>query len=382
MKKPLEGLRVCDLSQNLAGPYCTQILADLGADVIKIEPPGGDPARDWGPPFWGDDGTLFLAANRGKRSVVLDLKTETGLHALYRLAETSDIFVQALRPGVAERLGFGYEKIRGVRGDIIYLTVSAFGPEGPLSHLPGYDPLMQAFTGVMSLTGQTDGPPARVGGSVVDFGTGMWGAIAIQAALRDRDRTGEGTHLDVALMDTSLIWVSYHLMGQLATGITPTRQGSGLASIAPYRAFETRDGHLMISAANDGIFARLCEALELPELAADPRFATNPLRVEHREALVRVLQEKMSGYGTAELWELLSERDVPCAPIQDVAQVVENEQVKASGMLPPAPNPAVDGYRDLSLPLRMGGGRPRAEEAPPAIGEHTDEVLRELGLRD
>jgi len=382
MKKPLEGLRVCDLSQNLAGPYCTQILADLGADVIKVEPPGGDPARDWGPPFWGDDGTLFLAANRGKRSITLNLKTEEGLTALHRLAETSDIFVQALRPGVAERLGFGYDRIRVLRPDIIYLTVSAFGPEGPLSQFPGYDPLMQAFTGIMSVTGQADGPPARVGGSVVDFGTGMWGAIAIQSALSEREKSGEGAYLDVALMDTALIWVSYHLMGHLATGVVPTRQGSGLASIAPYRAFATRDGHLMISAANDGIFRRLCQALEIPDLAEDPRFTTNPLRVEHRDALVEVLAARIAEYGTAELWELLSEHNVPCAPIQDAAQVVDNDQVNASGMLPETAHPTIDGYRDLSLPLRMGGDRPRAEGAPPAAGEHTDEILRELGLLD
>jgi crotonobetainyl-CoA:carnitine CoA-transferase CaiB-like acyl-CoA transferase len=380
MNKPLEGLRVCDLSQNLAGPYCTQILADLGADVIKVEPPGGDPARDWGPPFWGEDGTLFLAVNRGKRSVVLDLKTEDGLHALHRLVGTSDVFVQALRPGVAERLGCGYEQIREIRPDIIYLTVSAFGPEGPLSHLPGYDPLMQAFTGIMSLTGQEDGPPARVGGSVVDFGTGMWGAIAIQAALRERDQSGKGAYLDVALMDTALIWVSYHLMGQIATGVTPTRQGSGLVSIAPYRAFETRDGHLMISAANDGIFGRLCDALGIAELAADPRFLTNPLRVEHREALVGILAPMISQYETSQLWTLLSTHNVPCAPIHDAEQVVRDEQVLASGMIPESPHPEIEGYRDLSLPLQMEGERPRAKGVPPAVGAHTDEVLRELGL--
>jgi len=378
--RPLEGIRVCDLSQNLAGPFCTQILADLGADVIKVEPPGGDPARDWGPPDWGEDGTLFLVANRGKRSIVLDLKTEEGRTVLHRLAERSDIFVQALRPGVAGRLGCDAETIRGLRPDILYLSLSAYGPEGPLAKLPGYDPLMQAFSGIMSLTGEVDGEPVRVGGSVVDFGTGMWGAVALLAALRERDRTGEGAELDVALMDTALTWVSYHLQGYLSTGQLPTRQGSGLASIAPYRSVATRDGSLMIAAANDGIFGRLCEALGVPEVAEDPRFRTNPDRVAHRREVEALMEEHTRTFTTDELFSLLVEHDVPCSPIQDASEVVDHPQVRAAGMIPEAPNPAVPGYRDVSLPLRMEGERPRAERPPPAPGQHTEEILRELGL--
>lgn len=380
--KPLDGIRVCDLSQNLAGPYCTQILADLGADVVKIEPPGGDPARAWGPPFWGGDGTLFLSANRGKRSVILDLKADDGMAALHRLAARSDIFVQALRPGVAERLGFDYDRIRALREDVIYLSLSAFGTEGPLKDLPGYDPLMQAYSGLMSVTGNPDRPPSRVGGSLQDFGTGMWGATAILAALRERDRTGEGARLDIALMDTALIWLSYHLQGYLADGTNPGRLGSGLGMIVPYQAFPTSDGHLMIACGNDAIWGRLCTALTLPELATDPRFATNPSRVAHREELVPVLEARTVALTTRELSDRLTEHHVPFSPIQDIATVARDEQVRVSGMLTPTRHPSIPDYQDVSLPLRWNGERPRATSTPPGAGEHTEEVLRELGLID
>ncbi len=380
MREPLSGIRVCDLSQNLAGPFCTQILADLGADVIKVEPPAGDPARAWGPPFWGEDSTLFLSANRGKRSVVFDLKTPEGTEALRRLAASSDIFVQALRPGVAERLGFGYEAVRSLREDVIYLSLSAYGPEGPLRDLPGYDPLMQGFTGIMSLTGYPDGPPARVGGSVVDFGTGMWGAIAVLSTLHGRDETGRGAHLDVALMDTAVTWVSYHLMGYLATGLVPGRMGSGLAAIAPYRAFPTTDGFRMIAAGNDGIYVRLCEALGCPELASDERFATNPERVARRDELFELLAERTRGLSSEELGRLLDAHDVPSAPIHDIAEVAANEQILAARMLAELPDSAIEGYRDVPSAFRLDGIRPRSERPPPAPGQHTTEILEELGL--
>ncbi|MDH3272788.1 MAG: CoA transferase, partial [Gemmatimonadota bacterium] len=248
MTGPLDGIRVCDVTQNLAGPFCGQILADLGADVIKVEPPGGDLGRAWGPPFWGDDSTLFLSANRGKRSIGLDLKTDLGMDVLRRLAERCDVFVQASRPSAARRLGIDYDGVRAWREDVIHLSISAYGLEGPMSEQPGYDPLMQAYAGIMSVTGEPDGAPTRVGGSVVDFGTGMWAAISVLAALRVRDATGEGAALEATLMDTALAWVSYHTMGYLATGAVPGPMGSALGSIAPYRAFETSDGHVMIAA--------------------------------------------------------------------------------------------------------------------------------------
>jgi crotonobetainyl-CoA:carnitine CoA-transferase CaiB-like acyl-CoA transferase len=262
---------------------------------------------------------------------------------------------------------------------VIHLSISAYGPDGPMRDQPGYDPLMQAYAGIMSVTGHPGGAPTRVGGSVVDFGTGMWAAIAVLAALRTRDLTGNGSALDASLMDTSLAWVSYHIMGYLATGNVPGPLGSGLGSIAPYRAFPTIDGHVMIAAGNDGIFRRLCLALGLEELPADPRFATNPERVAHRTVLDPLVEGRTSKLSTKELLSLARQHSVPASAIRSIDDVVGDEQVEAADMVPTATHPRVANYRDVSLPLRMDGARPRGVGAPPAIGEHTREVLGELG---
>lgn len=379
MTPPLSDIRVCDLTQNLAGPYCTQILADLGADVVKIEPPGGDSARAWGPPFWGTESPLYMSVNRGKKSIVLDLKRPEGMDVLHRLARASDVFVQASRPGVSRRLGFDYASIRALREDVIYLGISAYGKEGPLSELPGYDPLIQAFSGMMHLTGHEGGPPTRVGGAVNDYGTGMWSAIAILAALRARDATGQGTELETSLLDTALGWVSYHIAGYLATGDEPGPMGSGLASIVPYQAFPTSDGHVMISAGNDALFRRLCEALDLGELADDGRFTSNRMRVANKTVLLAVLEERTATLSTAEMLERAKRHGVPCSAIQDIGEVVDDAQVAANEMLTAAPTQDLPDYRDLSLPVRMEGSRPRGRGAPPGAGQHTDEILEGLG---
>ncbi len=380
MSAPLSDVRVCDLTQNLAGPYCSQILADLGATVIKIEPPGGDTARAWGPPFWGTGAALFLSVNRGKRSIVLDLKAEAGMDVLRRIARESDVFLQSSRLGVAERLGFDYEAIRAVRPDVIYASVTAYGKQGPLRNAPGYDPLIQAYTGLMSTTGHPHSPPTRVGGAVVDYGTGMWAALGVLAALRKRDMTGEGSEVDVALLDTSLGWVSYHITGYMGTGEVPGPMGSGVPAIAPYEAFPTSDGHVMILAGNDALFARLCAALEIEELTTDPRFSTNPLRSEHHDELIPIIAEETRKMTTEQLMGLGRRHQVPCSRIHDIAEVVADEQIAASEMIAPQPNPEVEEYRDLSLPVRLEGRRPRAALPPARAGEHTREILGELGL--
>ena len=379
---PLAGVRVCDVTQNLAGPFCAQILADLGATVIKVEPPGGDLGRAWGPPFWGDDSTLFLSANRGKRSIVLDLKHPDGMAVLRRLAKSCDIFLQASRPSAAAGLGIDYASVKSWRDDVIHLSISAYGQDGPMADQPGYDPLMQAYAGIISVTGQPGGPPTRVGGSVVDFGTGMWAAIAILAALRTRDATGEGSAVEASLLDTSLAWVSYHMMGYLATGNVPGPMGSSLGAIAPYRAFRTRDGSVMVAAGNDAIFGRLCAALDIEDVARDPRFTTNPLRVTNRAALDPIVERETERFTSAELLEKLRAASVPASAIQSIADVVDDTQVAAAGMLPSSLHPRVPDYRDVSLPLRMDGTRPRARTAPPSSGQDTTDVLRELGYDD
>ncbi len=375
-------VRVCDLTQNLAGPLCAQILGDLGADVIKVEAPGGDPGRAWGPPFWGTDSTLFLSANRNKRSIILDLKNSEGRGILHRIAKESDVLVQSARFGVPEQLEYDYETIRALREDIIYMAISAYGDRGPMRELPGYDPLMQAFSGIMSVTGNPGAPPSRVGGSVVDFGTGMWSTIAILSALRTRDATGEGAKLDAALLDTAVGWVSYHMMGYLATGDVPGPMGSAMDSIVPYQGFQTADGSVMISGGSDRIFVRLCEALRLGELGADPRFLTNPDRVANRDELIEILENQIKSHTTDDLLELLNDHAVPCSPIQNMAEVAAHPQVAEAGLLPMAAHPEVPDYQDVALPLRVDGERPRGVRPPPAAGEHTSEVLAELGYTE
>lgn len=376
--KALDGIRVVDLSQNLAGPQCTQILGDLGADVIKVEPLGADAARAWGPPFWEGEAPLFLAANRNKRSITVDLKSAGGREVLERLVGSAEVFVQSFRLGVIESLGFGHEKLRAQRPELIYASITGFGSQGPLREMPGYDPLMQAYSGLMSMTGHPDGPPARAAGALIDIGTGMWTALGVMAALRERDQTGQGAHVESSLLDTSLVWVSYHLMSYLASGKIPGRMGSAFAMMTPYEGFDTNDGQLMILAGNDAIFQRLCEALGMPELAADPRFITNPVRVEHRETLTPILAARIGEFTTAELRALLEKHRVPCSPIHDVSQVVDDAQVRAAGMFDPTPHPRIPGYREVAFPVRFDGERPDPHRPVPLAGEHTSEILSEL----
>jgi crotonobetainyl-CoA:carnitine CoA-transferase CaiB-like acyl-CoA transferase len=378
----LKGLRVVDLSQNLAGPYCTQILADLGAEVTKVEPPAGDAARAWAPPLWEGHSPLFLSVNRGKQSIQIDLKSEEGKDILWRLIDGAEVFVQSSRSGVIERLGFDYEAVRKRRPDVIYVSVMAYGPTGPLKDQPGYDPLMQAYSGLMSITGHHTDAPARVGASVIDFGTGMWGAIGVLSALQKRTATGEGSHVITSLLDTALGLVSYHLTNHIATGEVPGPMGSGFPMISPYRAFPTSNGTLVIAAGNNATFQRLCEGLALPELPMDPRFATNPTRVVHREELFDLLAEATHTHSTGDLWKLLQDHSVPCSPIQDMAEVVRDEQVEASGMLPHVDHPEIPDYRDIAMPVRWDGDRPETTRIPPRAGEHTREILSELGYED
>lgn len=376
----LDGVRVVDFSGNLAGPYCGQILADLGADVIKVERPGaGDPSRAWAPPAWGGDGTLFLASNRGKRSVALELGHPGARRVVDCLVDEADVVIQAFRPDVARRFGLTEEALRPGRPGLIVCTLTAFDPHGPDGDRPGYDPLLQAHTGLMSVTGARDGDPVRIGTSIVDLGAGMWGALAVLSALRVRDRTGEGTHVQVSLEDTGLAWAAYHLMAAEATGRAPGPMGTGLGMIAPYGAFPTRDGALMIAAANDGLFRRLCVALDASEMAEDARFVTNPCRVEHRAALEDELGRRTGERTTVELEGALREVGVPCAPIRDALEVAQDPATRSRTFRPEA-NPRIPGYRAVALPPTWDGRRSPPRRPPPAVGEHTLEVLGELGF--
>lgn len=381
MDAPLASLLVADLTQNVAGPFCAQILGDMGAEVVKIERTGrGDDARAWAPPYWGQESATFMSVNRNKRSLAVDLKSREGLAIVERLVTRADVFVQSLRAGAVEELGLGWERARALNPRLVYCSVTAFGTEGPLRDRPGYDPLMQAMSGIMSITGHPNQPPARVPVSVVDMGTGMWAATAILAALRERDRTGRGVHVTTALFDTALAWTAFQMSQYLATGEVPLPQGSGTAMICPYEAFPARDAWVMIAAGSDALFTRCCEALGVPAIAEDPRFRDNPTRVANRKALSEALSAVTRTLDSADALARLQRAGVPSAPINTLDRIVAEAQTEASGMLVPAKHPRLPDYRGLGLPIRWDGERPGITRVPPLLGEHTAEVLAELGF--
>ena len=380
MAHPLEGIVVADLTQNVAGPFCTQTLGDMGAEVIKIERPGrGDDARAWAPPYWGRESATFIALNRNKKSLALDLKSPGGLEVLHRLVGRADVFVQSLRPGAIDELGLDFAGASRINPRIVYCSVTAFGAQGPLSHLPGYDPLMQAYSGLMSVNGHPDQEPARVGTSIVDMGTGMWAALGIVAALRERDHTGRAVEVTTALFETALTWISHQTAGYFGDGVVPQPQGSGIGMVAPYQAFPTADGQAMIAAGSDALFRRLAAVLGDPELGVDPRFADNPARVRNRQALAAAITARTRRLETADLLERLRAAGVPAAPILTVDRVVEEPQTAASGMIIAAPHPRLPDYRTIGLPIRWDRQRPGVRSVPPLVGEHSIDVLTWLG---
>src|SRR5689334_2250495 len=352
----------------------------MGADVIKVERPGrGDDARAWGPPFWGRESAVFLALNRNKKSLALDLKCAGGLDILKRLVGRADVFVQSLRAGVIEDMGLDFAGATRLNPRLVYCSITAFGTEGPLASLPGYDPLMQAYAGLMSVNGHPGQEPARVGTSIVDMGTGMWAALGIVAALRERDRTGRAVEVTTALFETALMWVSYHALAYFGSGEVPQPQGSGTAMIVPYQAFPTADGYAMIAAGSDALFRRLCDALGAGILAADPRFVDNPSRVRHRLALVDALATRTRELKTADLLDRLRGAGVPSAPILTVDRVLQEPQTEASGMLVAARHSRLPDYRSIGLPLTWDSVRPGVRRVPPLLGDDTTDVLTWLG---
>jgi crotonobetainyl-CoA:carnitine CoA-transferase CaiB-like acyl-CoA transferase len=381
--EPLAGIRVVDLTSSVAGPYCGLILAGLGADVVKVEhPERGDDARGWGPPFWNGESAVFLVLNAGKRSIGVDVKSPDGVGVVHRLVERADVFLQSLRPGLAEQLGFGFAQLSELNPRLVYCTIGAFGAVGPRSEQPGYDPLMQAAGGIMSVTGEPDRPPVRAGISAVDQGTGMWAALAILAALMNRDGEGPAQLIDTSLFETAVNWVPYQIAGYLGTGKTPRPMGSGMNMLAPYEAFRVSDGWVMLAAGNDRLFASLCEVLGAAELADDPRFLTNADRVVHREELAAMLRKLVATEETAMLLERLEAAGVPAAPVQDIAQVVNDEQTAALGLLQSLPHPAIPDLKLVGLPVSFDGDRIAHRSPPPALGEHSAEVLQEVGYAE
>lgn len=382
----LQGVRIIDVTSNVAGPFATQVLGDLGADVIKVERPSGDDCRGWGPPFCADGtSAMFSGLNRNKRSVVLDLTADDDRAHFEALIRTADVVIQSVRPGTFEGLGYGWNALRQLTPDVVYCELSGFGHGGPRQNQPAYDPLIQAFSGIMSVTGEDGGMPVRVPVSVLDQGTGMWAALAILDALHSRERSGRGAHLQVSLLETALAWQPLQILGYLATGAVPTRHGSGAASIVPYEAYPSQDGYLMLAAGNQRLWVRLCDAIGRPELVADPRFADNASRVRNRAPLFDELTEVFGTHATDHWVGVLEAAGVPASAIHTVDHVLEDEQVLATGMV----GQHSDGtarYDLIESPISVDRRRYAVRHLPPAMGAHTDEVLAEaaaiLAARD
>ena len=395
----LAGIKVLDLSRVLAGPWCTQILADLGADVVKVERPGvGDDTRQWGPPFLKDaegndthQASYYTACNRNKRSVTIDMASPEGQALIKQMAQEADIVVENFKVGGLKQYGLDHESLRALNPRLIYCSVTGFGQDGPYAERAGYDLMVQAMTGLMSITGQADhqpgGGPMRVGVAVIDLFTGLYASNAILAALHVRDNaatgTGQGQHIDMALLDVGMAVLANQASGFLATGQAPGRMGNSHPSLAPYQDFPTQDGNMLLAIGNDGQFQRFCAAAGQPDWAVDARFTTNTLRVQHRSELIPMMEAVTRTRSTAAWIALLEDKAVPCGPINTIAQAFDDAQVKARGLRVELPRSAGDGIRTIAgvaSPLRLSATPPVLRNAPPALGQHTDEVLREMGL--
>jgi crotonobetainyl-CoA:carnitine CoA-transferase CaiB-like acyl-CoA transferase len=373
----LSGVRVVELARVLAGPYCTQLLADLGADVVKVEhPSGGDETRSWGPPF-ADDGesAYFLSVNRGKRSVALDLKDARDRAAAVELCARADVVVENFRAGTAERLGLGYDALAQRNPGLVYCSVTGFGSDREPPDRPGYDFVAQAESGLMAITGPPDGEPSKVGVALVDVLAGLNAAAGILAALHERQRTGRGRRLEVSLVDSALTALVNVAAGALVTGEEPRRYGNAHPSVVPYQPFRAADGWVAVAAANDGLWRRLCEAIDRPDLAADERFATNPGRVRHRDALIPELERTFSTRTADEWVALLDAAGVPAGKVRGVADALR--AVAEAGR---AATVSVEGVETVLQPLLVDGRTVAASRRPPRLGEHTEAVLRELGI--
>ena len=395
----LSHLKVLDLSRVLAGPWCTQMLADLGADVIKVERPGaGDDTRHWGPPFLKDaqgrdtdQAAYFTACNRNKRSITIDMAHPEGQALIRQMALGSDILVENFKVGGLAHYGLDYASLKALNPRLIYCSVTGFGQDGPYAERAGYDLMIQAMTGMMSITGKSDavpgGGPQRVGVALTDLFTGVYACSAILAAIEVRHRTGEGQHIDMSLLDVGMAILANQAAGFLNTGQVPQRQGNAHPSLVPYQDFDTQDGAMLLAVGNDGQFARFCAAAGHPEWAADPRFATNTLRVRHRETLVPLMQAVTRTRSTAQWITLLEDKAVPCGPINDIGQAFDDAQVKARNLWIKQPvasvssaQAATESIATVASPLRLTATPPVLVRPPPGLGEHTDDVLAELGL--
>jgi crotonobetainyl-CoA:carnitine CoA-transferase CaiB-like acyl-CoA transferase len=382
MQSPLDGVKVLELSQTLAGPFSSQILSDLGAEVIKVEKMDGDETRRFTPPELENESTFYLANNRNKRSIVIDLKSKEGIEIVKRLAQESDVLVENFRTGTADRLGFGYETIKKINPSIIYLSISGFGRTGPFKDKAGYDLMIQAYSGLMGITGEPGRAPVKTGFSVVDLTTGILGALSVVTALLHRGKTGKGQYVDCSLLDSQVMMLNYLVPAFQATGKSPEPMGSGHPSISPYQAFKAKDQYVVVAAANDHLWGKMCRALGWNDLLEIVRFKTNKDRVANKEELVAVLNDRFAEKSSREIIEILEENGVPCSPINSIEQVIESEQVIARQTIQHIPHPFIKDLKAPVFPVKFSDIDISVRSHPPLLGEHTAEILNEYGFEE
>ncbi|MCM8750456.1 CoA transferase [Thermomicrobiaceae bacterium CFH 74404] len=382
MPGPLEGIRVLDLSRVLAGPFCTMILGDLGADVIKVEQPGsGDDTRQWGPPWAGGESAYYLCVNRNKRSITLNLKHERGREILVELARDSDVVVENFRVGMLDRMGIGYQALAARYPRLIWCSITGYGLDGPYAERAGYDFVAQGEGGLMSITGEPDGEPMKVGVAIVDLFTGLYAASAILAALHARSQTGRGQLIDVALLPSTVAMLANVGSNYLVSGQIPKRYGNAHPNIVPYQTFRARDRWMTVAVGNDRQFRQLCRILGMEELADDPRFATNPQRVAHRDELIPLLQAVFETRDADDWLAAMTEAGIPCGPINTLDRVFSHPQILHRGMVIEVPHPTAGSVRLAGPPFVLSETPAGVRSHPPLLGEHTEEILRErLGL--
>jgi crotonobetainyl-CoA:carnitine CoA-transferase CaiB-like acyl-CoA transferase len=382
----LQGIRVLDMTRAMAGPFCTMMLGDLGADVVKVERPGsGDESRGWGPPFVGEpyggypgESTYFISANRNKRSLTLNLKSEAGLEIIRNLVKQSDVLVENFRTGVLDRMGLGYEALSSTQPSLIYCSISGYGRTGPYADRAGYDVVIQGEGGMMGITGPVEGPPSRVGVPIVDITTGMFAATSILAALRARDLSGEGQLIDISLFDTQSALLTNVASNYLVGGMAPARLGNAHPNLAPYEAFQARDGWFILGVGNEGQWKTLCDLIQRPDLLTDPRFKTNGDRVANRPELTAILRESLREKDVAEWIEELHAAGMPTGPINDVSQVFQHPQVQDRALIQEVPHPTAGTLKLPGFPYKLSRTPAQTRLPPPMLGEHTREILRDL----